>query len=65
MKWTKDGKAFQENDRCKVTKDGRSYELKIAKCNASDIGQYTAIAVDKTGESQASFSINVVTADKV
>ena len=64
LKWTKDGKEFKPDDRRKVSKDGRSYELKIEKCNASDVGQYSAVAVDKSGESQASFSINVVTADR-
>jgi hypothetical protein len=41
--------------------DGKKFTLTLPSVRLADIGQYTARPTDKTGESSATFSLNVIT----
>lgn len=64
LTWFKDGKQIDESSsRFTFTKDGNRYSLEIVKCAITDVGQYQAKAIGKKGETFASFSVNVFTAE--
>ncbi|CAN8028027.1 unnamed protein product [Ixodes persulcatus] len=60
VRWVKDGKTLEESARHQLSQDGRTHTLTLPQARSTDVGQYLAIAVDATGETTASFALNVV-----
>ncbi|XP_013785867.1 twitchin-like, partial [Limulus polyphemus] len=61
VRWLKDGKLFEEESpRHQITQKGKTFILQIPAALATDIGQYTAVAVDSSGECSTTFSLNVL-----
>jgi hypothetical protein len=65
--WLKDGKPVDEqSSKYQFVQDGkRKFKFEVTNCGSSDIGQYTAKAEGKKGETTAAFSLNVVTAGEL
>jgi hypothetical protein len=59
--WLKDNKPVdEESARYKFVLDGKKkFKFEIINCTATDVGQYTAKAIGKKGETCAAFSLNV------
>nr|CAD7393158.1 unnamed protein product [Timema cristinae]CAD7428848.1 unnamed protein product [Timema monikensis] len=59
--WLKDGKPVDEtSSKYQFVQDGKKkFKFEITNCNSLDVGQYTAKAVGKKGETTAAFSLNV------
>ncbi|KAG8238874.1 hypothetical protein J437_LFUL018785 [Ladona fulva] len=59
--WLKDGKPVdEESSKYKFTMDGKKkFKFEITNCSAIDVGQYTAKAIGKKGETMAAFALNV------
>lgn len=57
----KDGKPIDESSsRYLFSSDGdKKFEVRIKSCTAGDVGQYTARAIGKKGETNAAFALNV------
>jgi len=58
--WLKDGKAVDTSSSMYTfEQDKKKFKFSIKKCTASDVGQYTAKAEGKKGETVAAFALNV------
>ncbi|XP_047102318.1 twitchin isoform X3 [Schistocerca piceifrons] len=59
--WLKDGKPVDEqSSNYQFIMDGKKkFKFEIVKCTSLDVGQYTAKAVGKKGETTAAFALNV------
>uniref|UniRef100_A0A224ZAF7 Twitchin like n=1 Tax=Rhipicephalus zambeziensis TaxID=60191 RepID=A0A224ZAF7_9ACAR len=60
VRWLKDGDALKEGAHYKIAQDGRTCTMTITQATVTDVGQYQVIATDASGESTASFALNVV-----
>ncbi|CAG2057405.1 unnamed protein product, partial [Timema podura] len=65
--WLKDGKPVDEtSSKYQFVQDGKKkFKFEITNCNSLDVGQYTAKAVGKKGETTAAFSLNVCPAGEL
>jgi hypothetical protein len=65
--WLKDGKPVDEqSSKYQFVQDGkRKFKFEVINCSTSDIGQYTAKAEGKKGETTAAFSLNIVPAGEL
>ncbi|RZF42381.1 hypothetical protein LSTR_LSTR004189 [Laodelphax striatellus] len=58
--WLKDGKPIEDDStRYQFVQNGKHFQFKILSSTLNDIGQYLAKASDKSGETSASFALNV------
>ncbi|GLH11531.1 Titin, partial [Gryllus bimaculatus] len=59
--WLKDGKPVdEESSKYQFVQDGKKkFKFEILNCTTSDVGQYTAKALGKKGETMAAFALNV------
>lgn len=60
VRWQKDGQTLEESAHYKLGQEGRTFTLTIPQATVTDVGQYVVIANDASGESTASFALNVV-----
>lgn len=60
--WLKDNKPIDESSsRYLFSSDGdKSFEIRIKSCTAGDVGQYTARAIGKKGDTTSAFALNVI-----
>ncbi|PSN48991.1 hypothetical protein C0J52_03867 [Blattella germanica] len=60
--WLKDGKPVDEqSSKYQFIQDGKKkFKFQINNCTTADVGQYTAKAEGKKGETTAAFALNVV-----
>lgn len=62
MQWLKDGKVLEESSHHKTSIiNSKTFILSIAAARVEDVGQYTAKASNKTGETSVTFALNVFT----
>lgn len=67
VEWIQDGKTIEEsNSHYQLVKESsKKYSLTIPSTAISDIGQYAVKLSDKTGETSAAFSLNILTEENV
>ncbi len=62
VEWSKDGKTIDESStHHKLVKEKNKFKLTLPSVRNDDVGQYIVKASDKSGETSATFSLNVWT----
>lgn len=59
VSWLKEGKPLKSANRLKITSDGESHVLQVAKSRVKDSGEYTCHATNAAGTSYCTVNVTI------